>query len=121
MRINDYSLIDPQGSDAGTRLEALARAHPLRATRLVQCLEDFVRADTDLACRLVEGGIEIYLVPPRYVLAHVPDSAALVRVDHQHRQIDIVAVVDEYGGYQEQDQWEDLMRLAEELCGLDRW
>jgi len=76
MRINDYEFIDPQGTEAGDQLKRLGRAHPFAAERLVRALEEFARTNTDLSNKVVEGAdIEIYLVPPRYVLVHIPDAA----------------------------------------------
>jgi hypothetical protein len=109
MKINDYEVIDPRGSEAGEQLMRLGHEHPFATERLVRALEEFVRTDTDLSCRVGDpGDIETYLVPSRYVLAHVPDCAALVRVNHASRKIDIVEIIDEYGGYDEPAQWNNL-------------
>ena len=42
----------------------------------------------------------------------MPDIAALVRVNHASRLIDIVEIIEEYGGYDEPDQWKELEELA---------
>jgi hypothetical protein len=115
MRINDYALIDPKGSEAGKQLSKLASDHPIRAARLVDCLEAFVVADTDLAHGISEGQTVFYLVPPRFVLASIPDAAALVRVDHAKRRVEIVQIIEEYGGVQERVQWAEIVVVARRL------
>jgi len=112
MRINDYTFIDPDGSDAGTELEALGA---WRCERLARCLEEFVQTDTNLSCKVLGDGVEIYLVPPRAVLAHIPDAAALVSVDHRQRRIEIVHIRREYGGFNESRQWTGITDVAREL------
>jgi hypothetical protein len=113
MNIKEYSFIDPGASEVGKQLETLANNHPFVAARLITCLEEFVVTDTDLANRVVViEQVEIYLVPPRYVLLHVPDAAALVRVDHAQRKVNIVRIIEEYGGFQEQAQWQEAVMLA---------
>jgi hypothetical protein len=113
MRIDDYELINPRDTEAGDRLTSFAHVHPLAAERLVRALEEFVHADTDLSYKIVEDAdIETYLVPPRYVLVHVPDAAALIRVNHASEQIDIVEIFEEYGGYDEPAQWQQVKDLA---------
>jgi hypothetical protein len=108
--------MDPEGTPAGRQFEKLGRARPWATDRLVQALEDFARTDTELSCRIAGKRTEIYLVPPRYVLAHVPDAAALVRVDHAQRQIDVVLVLEDYGGYDEPGQWTDVVRRAQKFA-----
>lgn len=113
MMINDYELINPQDTEAGDQLKRLGHAHPLAAERMVRALEAFAGADTGLAGKVIErGDVEIYLVPPRYVLVHVPDAAALIRVNHATRQIDIVEIFEEYGGYDEPAQWQNIRDAA---------
>jgi hypothetical protein len=113
MRTDDYEVIDPQGSEAGDQLKRLVHEHPFATERLVRALEEFVRTDTDLSSRIVErADIEIYLVPQRYVLRHLPDLAAVVRVDHANTQIDIVTIIDVYGGQDEPAQWQAVQEIA---------
>lgn len=122
MKINDYEVEDPKGSPAGRQLEDLTHAHPFRTERLVQSLEDFVRNDTTNACHVAgsaSAATEVFLVPPRFVLAHVPDAAALVRVSHERAEIEIVEIIIEYGGYNEQAQWERVKKLALEIIERD--
>jgi hypothetical protein len=113
MRINDYELIDPHGSEAGDQLKRLVNEHPFAAERLVRALEEFVRTDTDFSSRILErADVEIYLVPQRYVLLHLPDPAAVVRVDHANATIDIVTIVNLYGGPDEPAQWQEAQEIA---------
>jgi hypothetical protein len=46
------------------------------------------------------------------VLKHLPDAAALIRVDHRKRTIELVHLFDEYGGVGEAAQWDEAQRLA---------
>jgi hypothetical protein len=113
MNIKQYTFTDPADTEVGNQLEALANNHPFVAARLISCLEEFVLTDTDLANRVVENEqVEIYLVPPRYVLMHVPDAAALVRVDHARKGVDVVRIIAEYGGPQERVQWDEIETFA---------
>jgi hypothetical protein len=113
MRINDYEFMNPQDTAAGDQLTRLGRAHPLAAERAVRALEKFAGTDTGLACKVIEAGdVEVYLVPPRWVLVHIPDSAALIRVNHASKQIDIVEILEDYGGIDEPAQWEQAKELA---------
>jgi len=113
MRIDDYDPMNPLDSAVGDRIRTLARDRPLAAERLLRALEEFVGRDTGIASKVLEHeDNEIYLVPPRFVLAHVPDIAAPVRVNHASRLIDIVEIIEEYGGYDEPDQWKELEELA---------
>jgi hypothetical protein len=113
MRINDYDFINPEGTEAGESLTQLGRDHIFTAERLMRALEQFALTDTDFACKVLEGAeIEVYLVPPRGVLAHVPDSAALIRVDHESERIEIIEIYEEYGGYDEPAQWMQLRERA---------
>jgi hypothetical protein len=113
MRINDYTFIDPIGTESGDRFKALARGRPQAAERLRRAIEAFIKVDTELSCKVVESAdVEIYLVPPHYVLHTVPDAAALMRVDHAARAIDIANILDEYGGYDETAQWTAVKEMA---------
>lgn len=117
MRFNDYEFIDPQGSDVGVELERLG---PWGCERLARCLESFVQTDTDLSCKVLGESIEIYLVPSRIVLAHIPDAAALVSVDHGRRRIEIAHVRQEYGGYNEPSQWAEITDVARHILSRTR-
>jgi hypothetical protein len=112
MRVKDYELVDPKGSRAGEQLRRLGFEHPFALERLLQALEAFAGSDTELGCKvMVRGTSEIFLVPHRLVLAQVPDSAALVEVDHDGLRITIIEVIAEYGGYDEAAQWERLKTI----------
>jgi hypothetical protein len=118
MLINDYSLIDPFDADAGRQFRRFAHAHAVAANRLLDALEGFVVTDTAVSCRIFSGGaLEFFLVPPRYVLAHVPDAAAMIRVNHDSKEIGIVAIIEEYGGVNEQAQWQNVVAVARRLVG----
>ena len=99
MRISDYSFIDPgEDTEAAEQFQRLESNHHWRAARLITLLEEFVAKDTNSAHRIiVKGQIEIYFIPPLYVLVRVSDAAALVRVDHGRKQVEIVQVIEEYG------------------------
>lgn len=114
MRIDDYRFINSRDTVAGgEKFRALARAGAFAAERLRLALEEFARTDTELAWKVVEAGeIEIYLVPPRYVLRGVPDAAALILVNHAVREIEIVDIRNSYGGYDEETQWQEIKEIA---------
>jgi hypothetical protein len=115
MLISVYSVIQPDAGPIGAVLRKLARADPYRAERLVGALEAFVQRDTqDSFPVLPEAGgeVEIFMEPPRYVLKHMPDAAALVRVDHRSRTIELIHIVEDYGGAGEVGQWNEAQRLA---------
>ena len=116
MRIHEYQVIDRTDTEAAEQLKELANSHPHRAARLMDVLEEFVQMDTNSSYRVnsdARGTVEIYIVPPRYVLRHLPDAAALVRVSHTRREIELVEVMEEYGGFDEDDQWKEIIILAE--------
>lgn len=102
MNISDYEFVNPAGPGGATALRTMASAHPFRAERLIAAIESFVAQDTDTADRLArsaDGQREVYLVPPGFVLATVPDAAVLVLVDHAARCFSLALLVEEYGGY----------------------
>lgn len=113
MRINDYALEEPE--NVTRQLTKWATDHPFRAARLLDCLEAFLAADTDLAEGISEGPAVFYLVPPRFVLASMPDAAALVRVHHTRRRVEIVEIIEEYGGVEEKVQWAEIVLRARKL------
>jgi hypothetical protein len=112
MKVSDYELVNPNGSEAGEELRRFGYAHPFALERLLQALELFALSDTDYCCKVTErGAIEIFLVPHRQLLAHIPDVAALIEVNHDTLRITIIEVIEEYGGYDEAAQWERLRRI----------
>jgi hypothetical protein len=115
MIIRSYEVIQPDAGPVGAALREMARADPFRAERLVGALEDFVQRDTQFSFRVMpeaEGEIEIFMEPPRWVLMHMPDAAALVRVDHGKRTIELIHLVEDYGGSGEPAQWSEAQRWA---------
>jgi hypothetical protein len=115
MMLVAYKVIEPDATPVGAVLRHMANAAPFRAERLVSALEAFVQRDTQASCRVVAeagGEIEVFIEPPRYVLKHMADAAALVRVDHRKRTIELVHVFDDYGGAGEAAQWDEAQRLA---------
>ena len=102
MSLKEYEFIDDADGPAGQALQRLANGSPWKASRLVTALEDFLRDELAGADRLAPaaagGAAEVFLVPPRFVLAHLPDAAALVRVDHATRRVAVVEVIDICGG-----------------------
>lgn len=116
MRINDYDLIGPEGSRVGVQLATLARHHPHRTARLIDCLEQFVEADIDQCCKVAEEKSAVYLVPHRHDLAILPDAAALVHVRHSHRRIELAEIIPEYGGPNEPAHWKAAEALARKIA-----
>jgi len=116
MRVTDYQIKDA-GRSVWTQMKAFSEQHPFRAARLTTALEEFVLNDTEFAfCVLPEkkqGSVEVYMIPPRYVVMHIPDAAALVRVDHTNRTIELVEMFEDYGGFGEEKQWQDLSAAAQ--------
>jgi hypothetical protein len=93
----------------------MARADPFRAERLVGALEAFAQRDTQDSFRVLPeagGEVENFMEPPRYVMKHMPDAAALVRVDHGKRTIELIHVYGDYGGAGGVGQWNEAQRLA---------
>lgn len=115
MNISDYEFVDPAGSPLGLKEKKLDRERPDLMNRLIGALEEFARGDTvsaDRLARSADGLIEVYMVPPRFVLAHLPDGAVLVRVDHRYRKLELVTIVDEYGGFDEAAQSRQIEEMA---------
>jgi hypothetical protein len=115
MIISAYEVIQPDAAPVGAALRRMANADPFRAERLVGALEAFVQRDTQASFRVMPeagGEVEIFLEPPRYVLKHMPDAAALVRVHHGRRTIELIHVFEDYGGAGEEAQWNEAQRLA---------
>lgn len=104
MNISEYAFVDPEATPAGRALDVLARRPGGRANRLVAALEAFALENTVYADRVApphgapRGGVEVFCVPPRGLLACMPDAAALVRVDHGRRTVELVEVIEHYGG-----------------------
>lgn len=115
MIIEEYEVVWSDRSEAGKAIKEMARKSTWRASRLFSALEDFVVTKTRFSCRAApdaESAVEVYLVPPRYVLAHLPDAAALVKVGHGMQKIELVHVFQEYGGAGEKAQWRAAQSLA---------
>lgn len=110
MNLQEYEFPVPApGTKLGEKLSNLANQAPHKFSRLVTALEDFIR-DPAQGTRICpvndeEAKAEVYLTPPRFILHHLPDAALLVRLDHVERRIDVVEVVEEYGGAGEEAQW----------------
>lgn len=112
MNLKEYRMQEPGAeTPVGIALRALAAAKPYRASRLVSALDEFVVTELDVAYRVLPeepgGSIEIYIVPPRYVLI-VPDAAALIRVNHIKAMVDIILIIEEYG----ESKWPEVRRFA---------
>jgi hypothetical protein len=115
MSVKEYTFIDPLDGNLGDALREWLRRRTSRASRLISALEEFVERDLDLSSLATErkrDGREIYLEPPRYVLAHMPDAACLIRVDHVPRTIEVVHLKEEYGGIGESQQWNQIRIIA---------
>jgi hypothetical protein len=115
MNLNDYEVRNPLGSSLGEELRKLARQHPFRTRDLITALEEFVRSNgesADCIGRSADAAIEIYLVPPRFILRQLPSAAAMVRVNHAPREIRLTLIIEEYGGIDESAQWNEMRELA---------
>jgi hypothetical protein len=100
--------------DGESLIEAMAKEAPYRCARLVTALEDFIERGAEFGTLVAgKGELAVYLTPPRAVLRGVPDAAALVLVDHQTRFLEIIEVVEEYGGADGR-MWDDLVSRAEQ-------
>jgi hypothetical protein len=110
--LDDYEFVDPQGTGVGAELQEFADSHPVRAARLVDWLESCIANEASRERCFTDGKVDVYLVPPRFVLANLPDAAALVRVDHLTRKIDLIKIIAVYGGYNEAAEWEQVKKLA---------
>jgi hypothetical protein len=100
MSFNDYEVIDDPGTPAGRHLHGMAQGYPVRASRLLTTIEDFIDDPVTgerMAPNIAGATVEIYLVPPRYTLASLPDAAALVCVDHTNKRIEFVELYDVCG------------------------
>lgn len=122
MLIDAYRVVQPDAGPVSAVLRHMARADPFRAERLVGALEAFVQRDTRASFRVLPeagGDIEIFMEPPRYVLRHMPDAVALLRVDHRKRTIELVHVIEDYGGAGEAAQWSEAQRVARAVLSDD--
>jgi hypothetical protein len=116
MSISEYDLVYPLSGRIGDRFTAWATSHAMAAARLVGSLDDFAAtggAAATCAAAGAGGTPEIYLVPPRHILAAVPDAAFLVRVDHGGRSLEIVELLPVYGGAGEGREWDGLVVRAQ--------
>ena len=113
MTLDDYEFIDPKGTAVGVDLERLANQHPARAGRLIDWLENCVINEASRDLCVVGENAEVYLVPPRFLLSNLPDAAALMRVDHSNKKIELVKVMELYGGYGEAAQWDAITKVAQ--------
>jgi hypothetical protein len=108
MSISSYEFIEPAMGVLGDAFREWAWREPGRAARLVYALEAFQGRDLGLSCLVAEnddGSRQIYLEPPRFVLANVPDAACLIRVDHGAGEFEIAHILEDYGGVGEREQW----------------
>jgi hypothetical protein len=112
MSLNDYEFVDPQGTEIGEELQRLADNHPNRTAKLVDWLESCMTNEASRELCITEGKVDIYLVPPRFVLENLPDAAALLRIDHLTKRIHLVKIIPVYGAYNEAAQWEEIKSWA---------
>jgi len=115
MSVKEYEFIDPFDGPFGKVLRRWFRLHPIGAARLISALDDFVERGCSLSCIATAKngeGREIYLEPPRYVLASLPDAAWLIRVNHAKRTIEVVHLLELYGGVGEAQQWDQVVITA---------
>lgn len=119
MSFREYEVVDDPAGRAGRQLDKLARTAPWSASRLLTAVEDFIRDGLlggDRLAGAAGGAVEVYLVPPRFVLAHLPDAAALIRVDHAGKRIEFVRIIASCGGPGE-TQWAEIEAMAEAALG----
>jgi len=120
MIISSYRVIQPDDTPVGAVLWKMARTGHggrFRAERLVSALEAFVQRHTQSSCRVAPeagGPVEVFLEPPRYVLNHLPDAAALLRVDHGKKTIELIHIFMDYGGSGERAQWKEALALTQD-------
>ena len=118
MSYREYTMAtDPVSSPLGRALVKMAHDAQHAAARLVTALEEFLRADSHTPYNVLqdlERRVDVCIVPPRYVLLGVPDAAALLRVDHSARRIDLIEIIDDYGGPGEGAQWQQIIKSASE-------
>ncbi len=103
MSYKDYEVVDDPGSPAGQQFGGLANAQPNKASRLLTEVVDCVDSDGASGERMATGSgnpikEEVYLVPHSYLLASIPDAAALIRIDHTTQKIEFVEIYDMCGG-----------------------
>jgi hypothetical protein len=109
MPISAYRFVEPdEHGPVWAAFHPLASRRPVRAARLLAAIDDFVLIDTEASCLAAQqedGGIQLFLVPPRHALAVVADAAALILVDHGSQTFSIAELIEDYGGVGEPDQW----------------
>jgi hypothetical protein len=94
------------------RLVPFAEEEPHRCARLVQALETFLERGQHLGTLVLEkGALAAYLVPPRAVLRGVPDAAALLLIDSDLREIELLEIFPEFGG-DDSTSWTELAAQA---------
>jgi hypothetical protein len=102
MSLKEYDVLDDPATAAGKQLEHMSNVYPARASRLVIAIEDFIEDDGASGEQMAAGSSqpseEVYLVPPTYVLNHLPDAAGLIYVDHAARRIEFIEFFDTCGG-----------------------
>lgn len=102
MSLKEYDVRDDPASAAGRQLEQMSNVSPVKASRLITAIEDFIEDDGASGEQMAVGSgrppEEIYLVPPSYVLNHLPDAAGLLHVDHAARCIDFIEFFATCGG-----------------------
>lgn len=124
MNWEDYQADDLSApSRAGAEIRNLTVKAPLRAERLVDALDTFIRQPLSMATLLAppngtSTGVEVYLVPQGYIFAMQEDSAALVAVDHGIGNWKVIEVIEEFGGSgpHAAQQWQRIRSVAQALA-----
>jgi len=102
MSFKEYEVVDDPESRAGKQLGQIANIYQMKASKMLTAVDDFIDDDGASGERMAVGSghppEEVYLVPPGYVLAHIPDAAILIRVDHAAKRIEFVEIYDQCGG-----------------------
>jgi hypothetical protein len=112
-----YALVHDPAGKIGQMVDTMAHETGNSLSRLFAAIEVFIQMDTDYSCcaaKNQKGDREVYLVPHRAFLAHLPDSATLIAVDHSKKQYELVEIFSDYGGPGEPHQWTEAVQLSRE-------
>lgn len=112
MKIDDYTFADLTKG----QFDALARNRPIRAERLLDEFERFVERDTDASDRifpLTNGNPkEVFMVPPSWILRHLPDAAVIASVDHTNKTISALQIFEDSDGDGTPSHWAVVQQIA---------
>lgn len=120
MHLREYHCVQPEPDGSlGREIARVADKWPGRVARMCDAIDAFASDAATPAYRVAppkaglryepEAGLptEVYLVPCIY-----EDASALLCVRHRRREIVILAVYEDYGGYDEHAQWQEIVDRA---------